>query len=110
MYAENRTTITDRREMLRVKLKSLAAESKIIRREEKRSWGNLRTELYLHRIQVVRSAARHTSLAYGFIRGIPYEQMEKSCTAAPDWASVRTMLKKYGPAKFVEPDCMRATK
>lgn len=39
MYGKDRTTITDRREMLRVKLKSLGEEARIIRLEEKaRDW------------------------------------------------------------------------
>lgn len=109
MYAKDKTTVLDRREMLRVKVKSLAEEARIIRLEEKRSSGSLRQELYLHRIQVVRGASRDAHLAYGFILGRTYEQMESKHTSgkAPNWAAVRTMLKKYGPKDFVEPDCMK---
>ena len=89
--------IIDRREMLRVKLKSLAAEAKIIRREEQRTHGALRDELAHHRRTVVRSAARHTHLAYGFIRGRTIEQMEKKSHRPYDRDRVEKMVKQYGP-------------
>lgn len=107
MYTADKTTIKDRREMLRVKLKSLAAEAKIIRREEQRSWGSFRDELRLHRVGTVRQAARETHLAYGFIRGRALEQMEAKAAVKPDWEAVRKMVKKYGPRDFIEPECMR---
>jgi len=109
MYDEN-GKIKDRREMLRVKVKSLAAEAKIIRREEKRMRGGaLRDELALHRRGVVRSEARHTHLAYGFIRGRTLQQIEGR-TEWPAFVSrerVQAMLKKYGPAGLAEPAEMR---
>jgi hypothetical protein len=106
MYAQDRTTIVDRREALRVKLKSLAAEALIIRHEERRTFGSLRESLYRHRMDVVRHEARHSHLAYGFIRGMKYEQMEATCDRSPDWERVRQMLKKYGPKGMVEPSIM----
>ena len=108
MYAENRETIVDRREMLRVKCKSLAAEARIIRAEERRTHGALRDELRNHRVLVVRSEARHAYLAYGFVRGRSYVSMEPRYEIAPNWTRVRPMLKKYGPRDFVEPACMNA--
>ena len=111
MYAKDRTTVIDRREMLRVKLKSLAVEARIIRREEQRSWGPLLNELHLHRVHEVRWAARDTHLAYGFIRGRTLQQMEANCNdedwVAPRWESIRKMLKKYGPVGMLEPEVMR---
>lgn len=92
--------IADRREMLRVKLKSLAEEAKIIRKEESRTRGPLRDELRVHRVTVVRHEARHTHLAYGLIRGRTLEQMEAKSRVAPNWEKVKTMCKKYGPAGF----------
>ena len=108
MYAKDRITLIDRREMLRVKLKSLAEEARIIRREEQRTHDLLRGELHQHRIGTVRSEARHTHLAYGFIRGRTYEQIEPKCDTPPDWERVRKMTKRYGPAPFIEPEVMRA--
>lgn len=90
--------IIDRREMLRVKVKSLAAEAHIIRREERKSTGALRDELHIHRVGVVRYEARHSLLAYGLIRGRSIEQMERSGSSEPNWKDVRKMLTKYGPA------------
>lgn len=107
MYAKDNVTIVDRREMLRVKLKSLTAEAKIIRREEQRTHTELRHELWWHRVSVVRGEARCTHLAYGFIRGRTLEQMEKKSVCPPNWEKVRAMLKKYGPAGMLEPEAMR---
>ena len=102
MYAKDRQTVIDRREMLRVKLKSLAEEARIIRREESRTRGQLREELRDHRIKVVRYEARATHLAYGFIRGLTIEQMEPKSTMPwhkyePLRSKVEAMIKKYGP-------------
>lgn len=139
MYSKDRSTIVDRREMLRVKLKSLAEEARIIRREENRSIlvtygrdeagkrvvlkrlknGALRHELRAHRTGVVRDAARAAHLAYGFIKGRTLEQMEpRRHPDVPSWqieaadrvlmGEVRKLIRKYGPADFVEPACMSA--
>lgn len=87
----------DRRRFLKVKLKTLAAEARIIRREEQRTHDPaLREALYLHRILKVRRAARNTHLAYGYLRGRSYTQLEASCAEAPDWADVKRMVKQYG--------------
>jgi hypothetical protein len=88
----------DRRRMLKVKLKSLAEEARIIRFEEKRSHGWLRGELHDHRINVVRAETRATHLAYGLIRGLPMERIELSKTRTEQlWKKVRGMVEKYGP-------------
>jgi hypothetical protein len=103
MYQQDRKTIKDRREMLRVKLKSLAAEAQIIRREEHRSFGQLRNELHLHRVNEVRRAARMTHIAYALIKGRTLEQIEPNAATPPDWDAINKMLKKYGPRDFVVP-------
>ena len=81
---------------LKVKLKSLAAEAKIIRLEETRSRGGIRNGLHEHRVGIVRFESRHTHLAYAFLRGKEYEQVEKTCKTPPDWRRVYKMVKKYG--------------
>lgn len=87
----------DERIYLKVKIKSLAVEAKIIRNEEKRcKSSSLREGLYRHRIDVVRKEARHTLLAYGFLRGLSYKDMEPNAKVAPDWNKVRKMVEKYG--------------
>lgn len=107
MYERNTSLILDRREMLRIKLKSLMEEARIIRREESKTNGPLREELTIHRREVVRDEARHTHLAYGFIRGLTFDQMERTQRSLPDWNRVRAMTKKYGPKNFTEPECMK---
>lgn len=89
-------TIIDRREMLKVKLKSLAAEARFIRKEELRSHGALREELYRHRIDVVRSEARHTHLAYGLIRGRTIGEIEGKSLRPYNKDRVDKMVLKYG--------------
>lgn len=103
MYAKNKETIIDRREMLRVKLKSLAEEAKIIRCEERRSFGQIRDELHLHRVKDVRRAARMTHIAYALIKGRTMEQIEPNAGTEPDWDAVGKMIKKYGPRDFLMP-------
>lgn len=91
-------SIYDDRVYLKVKIKSLAAEAKIIRKEECKTkynyWG-----LREHRKGVVRNEARHTLLAYGFIRGKAYKDIEATCHTEPDWDKVKKMVEKYGKQK-----------
>ena len=87
---------------LKVKVKSLAAEAKIIRLEERRAGhGDLRNRLALHRRWHVRFEARHSLLAYGYLRGIPYGVMERTIHEdnEPDWEHVEQMVKRFGPPK-----------
>jgi len=87
----------DERVYLKVKIKSLGEEARIIRKEEKRiRGGSLRNGLYHHRVNVVRSEARHTHLAYGFLRGKAFSQIENKSRIAPDWKRVQKMVMKYG--------------
>lgn len=94
----------DQRAYLKVKIKSLAEEAKIIRKEEKGphndrdEYGHSPRQmgLQLHRTGTVRREARHALLAYGFIRGRKYSQMEAKCEFPPDWESVKRMVVKYG--------------
>lgn len=92
--------MNDQRTYLKVKLKSLAAEAKIIRAEEKKAKKyrdrKLLSGLESHRKDVVRSAARHTLLAYAFIRGVPYKKVEAKCEKAPDLKRIMVMVQKYG--------------
>jgi hypothetical protein len=103
MYAKDRTTIVDRRELLRVKVNSLAAEARIIRAAERKSWGPLREEMHSHRIKELRQEARLSALALGFIKGRTLTEMENKQGMGPSFTKaemdrVDAMLKKYGPA------------
>lgn len=81
---------------LKVKIKTLVAESKIIKEEERKALADPKnttvcdshggapsvynekyTELRNHRRGPLREAARHNHLAYGALRGIPYSAMEQ---------------------------------
>lgn len=92
---------------LKVKIKSLAAEAAIIRREERGCYdkrpGTLWDGLNHHRRHDVRREARAALLAYGFLRGVAYSAIEGKSYAAmfnlphPSTARVRDLVKKYGP-------------
>jgi hypothetical protein len=88
-------TVFDGRLFLKVKLKSLAAEARIIRDEEKKN-PLFHQALREHRIGIVRNEARHTQLAYGFLRGLSYRQIEPKAHQKPDWVKVEKMVQKYG--------------
>lgn len=85
----------DHRVYLKVKIKSLAAEAKIIRIEERKN-KKARAGLAEHRKGTVRTAARHTLLAYGFIRGRKYSAIEAKCQRPPNWDNIWRMVDKYG--------------
>lgn len=91
--------VFDLREMLRVKVKSLAAEAAIIRREEQRSRGTIRNQLHEHRVGLLRREARSAHLAYGFIRGRSLGEMEQPGSRRVDWPAVHRMVRRYGNAE-----------
>ena len=102
------------RAKLRVKIKSLAVEAKIIRREEHKSLRtaafNKRTgvpsdntwfghdaaprELYLHRVINVREEARASLLAYAFLRGKPYKHVEPNSRKGFDFNKVARICQR----------------
>lgn len=49
-----------------------------------------------HRTNDVRSEARSSFLAYGFLRGRSYSQIEQTHHTAPDWKRVEQLVRKYG--------------
>lgn len=114
--SENRmvTVVADRRRLLKIKLKSLAAEARIIRQEELKAKHSkrpevqdLRMQMHEHRVKDLREESRATLLAYSFIRGKPYRDIEgrsdwgvETATIKNQWASrmdrIRAMVSKYG--------------
>ena len=88
------------REYLKVKIKSLAAEARIIRLEECRAKARNRKDLVVglagHRRGIVRTVSRSTHLAYRFLRGRPYRATERTCRTDPNWDAVQKMIEKYG--------------
>lgn len=102
---------------LKIKIKSLAAEQSMIRHEEHKAksayryakekqglerqyeqnhsefWG-----LRNHRVNDVRPEARAALVAYGFLRGKKYNQIEKPDKYnPPNWEKVKRLVAKYGP-------------
>lgn len=94
-----------RLKFLKVKIKSLAEEARIIRKEELRARGydELREQLYLHRIHDVRDESRATQLAYAYLRGREYgacehavgESFWESHDGQRIWKRVLVMVAKY---------------
>lgn len=85
---------------IKVKILSLAAEAKIIRQQEAkaRAHGNLSLRVGLgdHRRGIVRHEARHALLAYGFLRGRAYKQMEAKAHQEPNFPKIRKAIEKHG--------------
>lgn len=83
---------------LKMKICALSAEARIIRKEEKKWRGDskVRNSLRNHRTSVVRREARCSQLAYGFLRGRRYIQLETANSIAADWGRVGSLVAKYG--------------
>jgi len=87
---------------LKVKIKSLASEARIIRLEEGRARSpELRYSLTEHRKGIVRYEARHSLLLYGYTHGKEYCQLEKYTKEDPDWKYIKKMSYRFG---FVNTD------
>jgi hypothetical protein len=86
---------------LRIKVKSLIEESRIIRSEAKKTTGMVKWGLNQHRKTVVRTHTRHNLLAYGLLRGVPYFVMEKRCAIKPDFDKVYVTAKRFGGDKKI---------
>ena len=87
----------DKKKALKVKIKHLAEEARIIRLEEKRSNDDTRDWLYYHRIYTVRPECRATHIAYAFCKKKELKAVEKNPAAIPQsvWARTTQMIKKY---------------
>jgi len=87
---------------LKVKIKSLVEEARIIRHAEREANKNhdyaQQNELRNHRVTIVRRATRESLLAYQYLRGIPYAAVEPHTRADNpiNWKEVARMCKKYG--------------
>lgn len=107
---------------LKIKGLTLAAEARIIKKLEqnRRSNPDLRKSLHLHRTIEVRSEARSTHIALGFLRGTSMQQMErplrpvgeghvatKNMTrTAPNWKRIEQLVNKYGQQYFDNPQAL----
>lgn len=98
---------------LKTKVLSLAAEARIIRNLERSKaratkaarennklesavyHESVRFGLWDHRCNVVRREARSSHIAYGFLLGRSYQQIENLSYVQPDWARVEQLITKY---------------
>jgi hypothetical protein len=104
---------------LKVKIKSLATEAGIIRLEERRakrqcSWARTHQHeslgasealfrgLRMHRVKEVRNEARASLVAYGFLRGKRYAQIEPPGSKRLNMDAVKRLVAKYGGKPAVE--------
>jgi hypothetical protein len=89
-----------RNPFLKVKLKTLAEEARIIRQEKSKAIKDrdydLANHLHIHRIETVRRECRATLLAYQCLRGIPYTACERENSTRPDTDAFERMCKRYG--------------
>lgn len=101
------------RTYLKIKVTSLAAEQALIRREEqkvkkayqrKRKSGDTPPSVFFglqeHRKKDVRPEARAANLAYGFLRGRTYAQMEPKTYETFNFKRVEALVLKYGGASM----------
>lgn len=88
--------------MLKVKIKTLAEEAKIIRLEEHRAPAGSQTqhELHYHRTHDVRIEQRNSMIAYAFLRGVPRHLCEPNAKTQPDWKRVEKMVEKFGALHY----------
>ena len=89
---------------LKVKIKHLAEEARIIRKEEQKLHGMEKWKLQHHRKTVVRQAARRSQAAYQICRGRDWQSCTSHCelTRWGDWKEIDRMVRKYGSAETVE--------
>ena len=102
----------NRRIYLKVKIKSLAEEAKIIRREERKMKDqDLKAGLHRHRVVEVRVEARLTQLAYAYLSGKTYQQVEPNAKKPVNWSRVKSMVQRYAyPQPFKVEDLDRWVK
>lgn len=87
----------DERIYLKIKVKSLAEEARIIRRErQKKHPFSIKEGLYRHNVDVIRPEVRSAHLAYGFFKGRAYGVMENRAKTEPNWDRIEKLVKKYG--------------
>lgn len=85
---------------LRVNVKSLSAEARIIRQEEKRADIMYAFELHDHRVRRLREESRYAQLALGYIRGRTYSRCEQS---AKKKVNLNTLQKKITKFTHLQP-------
>jgi hypothetical protein len=103
---------------LKIKIKSLAQEARIIRREERRAlrtgrWAKAHEELddqkshyalyeslHGHRTMDLRGEARASLIAYAFMRGKPLIDTWDKTRPRPPYHQAALIVKRFDPASF----------
>jgi hypothetical protein len=92
------------RAALRIKVKNLAYEAQIIRKEEVKWKGAEKVFFKHHRKTTVRHEARATHLAVAFMVGVPYEVLEQTCrnlyTRKLLIPHIEAMVRKYATVEL----------
>lgn len=82
------------------KIKDQIERAKLSENPQKDAWlarlRSIRDSLREHRKVVVRPYTRNAILAYGFLRGRAYAQMEPKRYTDPDWGQIERMILKHG--------------
>lgn len=80
---------------LRVNVKSLAAESRIIRKEERRAGLLYRSSLHYHRTGRLREESRYAQLALAFLRKRKYESVEGPNSKVPEQSRLLEKINRF---------------
>ena len=84
---------------LRVNVKSLAAEARIVGEEIRRTNDpEVKSSLRSHRAWRIKPEARMAQLALAFFRGTPYKRVEKTTKSPP---SAKKLAEKVGRFEYV---------
>ena len=91
----------DRTLHLKIKIKSLVAEAKIIKQEAKKVTEETKWGLLHHNVTVVRPVTRRNLLAYAMIRNHPYSKTEskvspEKCLGLTDFNNILVLAKRFG--------------
>lgn len=82
---------------LKVKIKTLAVEARFIKIAMGQTKDlSTKYSLRYHHIGVVRKEARHSQLAYAFLRGREYSQVESKCLELPNFKKVEELVERFG--------------
>lgn len=85
---------------LRCRVKCLASESRLMRKEENRASLMYSGILRQHRTDCVRTQARYTQLALAFVRGKPYKSIENDRSVGVNFQRLAYILREFAPACF----------
>jgi hypothetical protein len=81
---------------LRVNIKSLSAESQIIKKAEgKYKNEEIRNHLHLHRVKDVRRESRIAQLTLAAVKGIPYSRVEVKAKTEPLWKKIIAKIDRH---------------